>query len=308
MVSICTTLARDWDIICILEQLSKQTYKDFEWVIVDFMYEYNRHHYAQLAYEYDITLIHVPRVDSFKYIRDIAQNRNLAVSKSSGNHIIFLDDHSFIDTTFVEEHLLVKGISCGQMYYLTNPKDTSRNWLQKGALDIDSILDSVKDILYDSRRSLLISNEPVTPVLGPEWTYTGNLSFSKEVFNKLGGFDPILSSRGEDGDFGLRADALGIPILYNHRAKSINFNTDSIPCVNVFDHVHDLKALLKNSEKIQRIGGDYFGYTRTNKYNCSTAICTLCGAEFILNPAKYIYAKLENKEFVVKNNQFLKKE
>ena len=305
-VSICTTLARFWNMAYMAKSLSQQTFSSIEWVIVDFNYEINKEEYALIAEHYGITLTHVPNVRTDKmYMKDIARNRNLAIELAKGDIIIFLDDYTFIDKDFVEQHVKIAKcgiISCGQMtesLALDINKLLQRAQLPVG-LNITSILNNIEGTyLEDSRLTYLTSNgypKKTQPVLGAEWTYTGNLAFSKKVFATVQEFDPILSSRGEDGDFGVRADNLGFEIMYNLEAHSINFDTTGIPCTNVFDHEHDVEFFRNNTElflKDPELATKY-DCTIIDKYGVKVLECNKCGADFILNPADYIYAKLQN--------------
>ncbi len=59
-------------------------------------------------------------------------------------------------------------------------------------------------------------------VLGFEEVLTGNLSVSREIFERLGGFDPRFTADGafgdEDLEFGWRAVQAGIPLVFEPRA------------------------------------------------------------------------------------------
>lgn len=314
MVSICTLLARKWDIADIVHRLSAQTFKDIEWVIIDFYYDDNKEFFERTARYFGLRLIHRPNVrGGSTYMRDIARNRNEALVHASGDVIIFLDDYTAIDDTFVESHYNLVGrgnISCGYMYYF-------KENIPLSLVDDDGYPVSIGNLLReqgrydsDSREQVFVEkgitpNKP-TPVLGSEWTYTGNLAFSWEVAEKMNGFDPRLSARGEDGDFGLRANALGYSIIFNPDAKSINLCTDEVPCKKIFDHDHPVDYFL---EKDALIAADHqvaidMGYDVVTKYGTEFVICQKCDAEFMLNPAKFIYQKLREEDFVVDKKLF----
>ena len=315
MVSICTLLARKWDIADIVHRLSLQTYTDLEWVVIDFFYEENLESFATVAKHFGVKLVHRPNArNGAVYMRDIARNRNEALVHASGDIIVFLDDYTAVDNNFIENHVnLVKrnNISCGYMYYFRG----SRKLVMTDGDGMPTKLEHLRrqigpDYDHDSREKVFLDNGciPDTPltVLGPEWTYTGNLAFSMDVAEKLNGFDPRLSARGEDGDFGLRAHALGIPIMFNPNAASINLSTDGILCKSMFDHDHPVDYFLKNDALVANdpevVRAD--GYYVVKKYGTEFVICTKCSAEFMLNPAKFIYRKLRNEEFVIDKKLF----
>jgi len=307
-VSVCTLMARFWDIQDIARRLGNQTCKDFEWVVVDFMQHIDGIVFQKIAERNNLNLIHVPNVqDNILYVRDIARNRNRAISYASGEYVIFLDDHTVIDPNFINDHLklMEQGyISCGKMYYMQKEvevveQDSVSSVLRKADYTEDSRYELMKQTFPDKA-------DTFHPVLGKEWTYTGNLGISMKQLQALNGFDPRLSSRGEDGDLGLRADASGYPIYYNPMAESVNLCTDAYPCVMFTDHEHALDNLLEhdvhymeNPETLVQIGMHY-----EPRHGCAVAVCDRCGAEFILNPAKLIYDKLNRREFVVDKTFF----
>jgi len=319
MVSVCSLMARKWDITDIINRLSLQTYKDFEWVIVDFYYDDNKEIFQDFAKSLGIRIVHIPnfRDDSQLYMRDIARNRNEALVYASGDIIIFLDDYVIVGPTFIEEHVKLVNtdvVSCGKMYQIKS---------SMSIIDMHICDKSVEDtIAYcrfsyenDSREELLLEeyeiSSPLTAsvtALGAEWTYTGNLAFSMDVAEKLNGFDPRLNSRGEDCDFGLRANALGIPIMFNSLAVSANLPTGNIPCKSVTKdgHTHPTKFLNVNDTKIVSDPDILIDKNceLITKYGIEAAICKTCGAEYLLIPHKLIYRKLREGDLVTDKNLF----
>jgi hypothetical protein len=161
----------------------------------------------------------------------------------------------------------------------------------------------------DSRSGVLDNPIETTAVIGNEWTYTGNLCAPIEVFLKVNGFDPRLSSRGEDGDFGLRAGSLGANILYNPKALSVNLCTKNHPvltnvCQDAFNSIENFRTTINNEADFYKYAKQLKNIKLDKKYNCDVLFCTVCGAEYILNPHKFVYAKLDAGEFVVPKNLF----
>ena len=313
MVSICTTLARDWGITDFIQMLVIQSVKDFEWVCVDFMYEQHKKSYSKICEQNNIKLVHIPndRRDN-RYMRDIARNRNKALVHAQGDVIIFLDDFVQIENDFIEQHL--KGlekydISCGHMSYMQKDMYISTDT----SLRYASI--TIEHCTQDSRHDLLFTNPDMypqlCPVLGSEWTYTGNLAIKQEVVEKLNGFDPRLTAGGEDGDFGLRAAGLGFSIGYNPLASSLNLCTKSYPCFNPFDHEHAVTFLQQNKDLIIKNPEVLEQYNMQLVWSNKQPIvlCTICEAEYLLDPIILIYKKLhEQKEYITLLHLFNLKE
>jgi glycosyltransferase involved in cell wall biosynthesis len=274
----------------LMSNLAAQTVKDFEWILVDFVRGDNEQRVSKLSAHFGIKTIHIQNVSPVLYMRDIAQNRNLALSHASGRFVVFLDDYSVIKEDFLERHLEVlaggMALSCGNMS--TMSEAVAADWYSFARLKqhLFCVLDHRYTMLFsDGVRKLA----PV-PASGPEWTYTGNLGIPMAAALALNGFDPRLSCRSSDCDFGLRASALGYRILYNPQAESINLFAGDIPYV-MFDHDHAIERLLKNNfaKLPSHLVSDDAGY--------GTISCTRCGAVFMKNPAGFIYDKLKRGEY-----------
>ena len=88
-VSVCTLKAREWDVRDMFRRLSQQSFKDFEWVIVDFLYDKTKEYFKELSAQYKVHIKHISNVrDSFPYMRDISRNRNEALVHADGDTII----------------------------------------------------------------------------------------------------------------------------------------------------------------------------------------------------------------------------
>lgn len=308
LVSVCTLSARKWPINYMATALSKQTYPNLEWVLVDFSYESNKDTIADWNKQ-GLRIKHVRPCPVGLYMKDIAQNRNAAIKNAAGDFIIFLDDYSLIPHNFVANHMAILNsyiVSCGLMWaQAESPRDTMlRIMCVMGELTYEQAfirLQENKDVIPDSRWELLNKPQDPTACLGPEWTYTGNLGISRKVLEATGGFDPRLSSRGEDGDFGIRADMLGAQIYFNPWAACINFTTKGLGFCLDFDHTHDLPFLHKNDLQIKTNTAyqKALNVRVEQRYGVDAAICKICGAEYLLNPADFIYAKKARGEYKV---------
>jgi hypothetical protein len=172
---------------------------------------------------------------------------------------------------------------------------------------------SVEQILthpYDEdSRWLLQKPSDCVEVSGNEWTYTGNLCASLGMFLNTNGFDPRLSSRGEDCDFGLRAGKLGANIVYNPKAKSVNLCTRNNPilanvCDHAFSNIEKFKNIINSIDVFYAHSKQIPNVKLGSKYGCDVLFCNICGAEYILNPSKFVYDKQDKKEYVVPKELF----
>lgn len=140
-----------------------------------------------------------------------AAARNAGADESDSEILLFLDDDMAADPALLEEH------------------DRSHRQgadLVLGDVPLDpdsppSLLSSGVGLWSQERRRRL--TEPGAE-LGLGDLLTGQLSISREAFDRLGGFDVSLTREGlfggEDIDFGYRAQKLGLKIVFNPAAIS----------------------------------------------------------------------------------------
>jgi len=86
----------DWNLLDkIVENCQKQTFKNFELIIVDLLYDYRADHFKDVIGKLDFPLLHI--VDKDSIFRDlmlvrICSARNTGLLFARGKHIIFSDD------------------------------------------------------------------------------------------------------------------------------------------------------------------------------------------------------------------------
>jgi GT2 family glycosyltransferase len=136
--------------------------------------------------------------------------RNLGVKAAEGEIIIFNDDHVIVDKNYVTEHLeyhqkYSPGAVRGQMYFINDPKNAPTT---PPSL---SFMTKLKKRLEE--------NNPLR-------FHTGNVSVSKEAFQKIKGFDEDFKEYGfQDQEFGYRLRKAGYRIKFNPNAVGYIFKT-----------------------------------------------------------------------------------
>lgn len=144
-------------------------------------------------------------------IKERAGARNTGAEASKGDILIFLDDDMELKPGFIEGHL--------------NAHEKWPNAVVVGRIDSACDQNSIWNDLVDRRFDLMkkhvsrsLEDLPFT------CTFTGNLSVKKNNFNKIGGFDDKTFGYygGEDFDFGIRAKAFGIRIVYAEEASALH--------------------------------------------------------------------------------------
>ena len=298
-VSICTITARRGFVEMQARMLAKQTFKNIEWVLVDFAYEESVKTLQDLSKEIGLKIIHSPNVrDNTLFFRDISRNRNKCLKLATGDAVIFLTITLCVFEDYVEKHVEMlerNYISAGNMYRLERNTDNTV---------LEFIPDNIKGLFdtYKTNVGLDCRNHRGIPYKAIDITYTGNLGIPRSVFELINGFDPRLESGLEDCDFGVRAAIAHFETFFNPEATTLNLYTSTIPYTYKFDHNHDAEPFIKNSnnhfkgdDKLvenEFIKVEFFEYYRI-------AVCKVCGARAMIDPNEVIHWNVKNNVFKV---------
>ena len=159
----------------LLNMLAKQSYKDFEVIIVD----QSKSKYEDW-HEHDKMDIIYFKTD----VKGAVKARNTAARMAKGQILAFIDDDCIPDTAWLKN----------AVKYFSNPEIVGI----EGLIEAD---------IYDSKTHRVVSN------IGSEETgfRTANLFLRREIFNKIEGFDEQFDCPHfrEDTDFGWRASIYG---------------------------------------------------------------------------------------------------
>ena len=137
--------------------------------------------------------------------------RNMGAGAAEGEIIVFVDDHNITDKRFVEEHLKYHnkykdtklGAVRGRMEFVNDPKEAPPN---PGPLPFLTLI-----------QKRLEENAPLR-------FHTGNVSVSRQAFNKIGGFDEDFKEYGfQDQEFGYRLKKAGYKTKFNPNAVNYIF-------------------------------------------------------------------------------------
>ena len=298
-ISICTVTARRGFVELQARMLAKQTFKDIEWVLVDFAYEERVKTLQNLSKELGLKIIHSPNVrNDILFFRDITRNRNKCLKLATGDAVIFLDDYACVFEDFVEKHVdLLKNncVSAGNMFRLERNTD---------GFVYEFIPDNIKG-LFDTYKANIgkdFRNRDDKRYKATGITYTGNLGIPRIVFEHLNGFDPRLESGLEDCDIGARASIAHFETFFNPEATTLNLSTGGILYTYSFDHSHDVEPFIKNpnnhfkgDDKLKEnefMAVEFFEYYRI-------ATCKVCGAKGMIDPNEVIHWNLRNNNFRV---------
>ncbi|WP_348810505.1 glycosyltransferase family 2 protein [Flavobacterium maritimum] len=169
----------------VLRDLEKQTYKNFEVIVVDQTDAFR----AEFYQGWQLDLKH-----RFQEEKALWRARNEAIQSAKGDYILLYDDDSLVDEYWIEAHL--KGLD----YFQAD--------LSSG-VSISTVGAEVPKHYSYFRWSDQLD--------------TGNVLLKKSVFNEIGFFDrQFEKQRMGDGEFGLRAYLAGYKNISNYKAKRIH--------------------------------------------------------------------------------------
>jgi GT2 family glycosyltransferase len=145
--------------------------------------------------------------------RGPAAARNAAARLAQHELLIFLDDDQITAPGLVAAHLAAH--------------ERDRNVLVQGAYPLAPRHDS-RGASMAYERSRLRKFFEASRNSSPVWlVWGGNFSVSRQTWQRVGGFDESFRGYGgEDTDFGLRAAAAGVPVVFE--AKALSFHLHAI--------------------------------------------------------------------------------
>jgi glycosyltransferase involved in cell wall biosynthesis len=174
----------------VLEDLEKQTWTNFDVIIVDQSNPYNANFYTQ----FNLRLQVIPQTEKLLWTA-----RNNAVRKSKANFFLFFDDDSRVEPDWIEQHMKTldffkADISAGVSLSVIGAKIPKHYSFFRWADQFDS----------------------------------GNALVTRKVFQQIGMFDlQFNKERMGDGEFGIRAYLSGIKSISNPYAKRVHLKVPS---------------------------------------------------------------------------------
>ena len=188
------TMMRQDFTINLLEDLNKQTYLNFEVLVVDATPEENRNYeiYNSNNYSFEVKF-------QWESKKGSCIQRNKAISLCTGEYIIFSDDDIRVQPNFIENHLkLLQTYKAGAC----NGLDIRADHQKQNLKDLDeklSILNSKRWIVGASNSfsnaNSCVKTEHVRKLIGNDINYDGGY--------------------GEDSDFGISLTKIGVSVLHN---------------------------------------------------------------------------------------------
>ncbi len=186
---IIPTLNRYDYLIDVFKDLEKQTYKNFEVIVVDQTDNFQESFYENWNFKLHFW---------FQSEKALWKARNEAIQFSKGDYLLLYDDDSLIDKDWIEQHL--------------KTLDYFNADLSSG-VSISKIGGEVPQHYNFFRWSDQLD--------------TGNVLIKRKVFDNIGFFDrQFEKQRMGDGEYGLRAYLYGFKNISNYKAKRIHLKVE----------------------------------------------------------------------------------
>ncbi|MBC5841417.1 glycosyltransferase [Flavobacterium sp. F-380] len=203
---IIPTMFRQEYTVQLLDDLSCQSYKPTEVIVVDATPETirNENAYQTKKYPFELKII-------WQQSKGSCRARNEAISASTGEYIVFGDDDIRIPQNFIENHIR----------FLQTYKVGACNGL-------DILADHYKQDLYDLQ--IKIENCKASQLLAgcSQMFSNANSCVKREFVNQLIGNDVNFDGGyGEDSDFGMSLSKIGVIVLANPFAVNLHLKPPS---------------------------------------------------------------------------------
>jgi glycosyltransferase involved in cell wall biosynthesis len=203
---VCITKRTEPLIKLALQSLKEQTFKNFEYILIDGYYYRRKDEIAKLAKDMDIQFpfLHIPDKPSrWRGQRPCIGNaRNTGLVFANGTFVVHHDDCCKMVPDWLERHIT----------YLRKGYLVAGSWI--GCQGIDEKGDCIPGIYGPDHRARII-NKPVE--IHPGWLYGSNFSFPLKGALDINGFDEIYDGElGQDDiDFSIRLQRMGYKHIFD---------------------------------------------------------------------------------------------
>ena len=103
-LSLCIVTARPGGLDVLLTGLTRQTFDDFEVVLVDALYHRRAKQVADVFFDARIRVVHTPPKDRIFPLDSVPAARNTAMAKASGELIVWGVDYAYFPEACLQEH------------------------------------------------------------------------------------------------------------------------------------------------------------------------------------------------------------
>ncbi len=232
------------DVLC--DSLDAQSYRNFELILVDALYDYRRDIVAQHAAQYGFPIVHIPPRDNRFPEQQYCRTMNTGIAHAHGDTLVFLCDYSFCHPDCLATHASFTGPLTLDYRYLELPetklglpnyRERVSGTEENAQLYTDEVNANAERFAADVRSGRLddfmwsIFTEPVTEAylatlqvehehrpstadLATDWNWCSfkNESFPTELVLDMNGLDEAYdeSHAWQDSEFSYRLRTRGI--------------------------------------------------------------------------------------------------
>lgn len=222
----------------LLEAINRQTFRDFEVILVDAQ---SHDETVKIAKEYTnkfpLQIVHTPE-------KNISRSRNLGAKIAKGEYLVFIDADNYVTSKFLEDMKKV---------------------IDRGAdMVIPGITPDSRKLVYKMSYSTVNFLVSVSKKIGIPFSTGGNFVIKKSVFELLKGFDEKIFV-GEDHDIVGRANRNKVNLAFAKNPKVIfsvrRFEKEgAVVLLKYFISTAYIAFFGKITKKIYnyQMGGDYY--------------------------------------------------
>lgn len=247
-----------------LRELSKQNFKDFEYICVDAFYDECKEEVAELAKELGIHFIHLPEYQThITVVPNRGSNWNEVLKYMTTDYLVCLDDYHVCPPDWLSKHMMYFDQGCQSMSFrwMYTPLKEHMPWEEFLPLAHKKALESPTmsmDGKYDHRYLKLqqytgkkqLEDQVFEMPFG--WWWPNTCSITKEaILTKVGGYDVDLDggTAGEDVALSMRMYRTGTRFFYDPSLITFHIVTENndIETKQREDVCHDLKCARERS-------------------------------------------------------------
>jgi len=188
-----------------VESVLKQNYDNFEIIIVD---NNSSDDSLKMINQMNSKVIHIIKL---KKNLGFTVGANLGIRMSKGNFFLLLNNDAYLEnTSFISNS--TKLLSSSEKYIAAIFPKVLFNW-EKNIINSSYVLWHKKQMWYDSNigRIDFEKNNSLREVFGAMFVAP---VFKRDIWDKIGGFDELFFTYGEDFDISYRANIFGYKFLY----------------------------------------------------------------------------------------------
>lgn len=237
-LSVVTYTIREGGLEWMMRYLSQQTFKNFEWIVVDAFYEERKDLLKNLSIELGVHLVHLPEPKIAYKIwgYNLASNGNEAFKHVTTPYIVIIDDWHVFPQNLLENHLeyLKKGFAPIPQWVHTEkylPSGEEYPDYKNFSMLLDHITRDEDSRMKDKNVIASLENDPAMVLCNWTWWWPNASGIgTKYAVTLCSGYDERLNggTGGTDVDLSYRMGLVGAKFLYLPKIKVYHLETSGL--------------------------------------------------------------------------------